>query len=115
MGRSIALATGILIQNMPEGFIVAMALVALNNSARTAFLVALMTGLVEPVGGMIGSGAVAFVDPLLPWALSFAAGAMLFVIGGEMIPETHRKGYESRATFGLLAGFCIMLVLDQSL
>lgn len=113
--RSMALATGILIQNMPEGFIVAMALVALGNARRAAFLVALLTGMVEPVGGVLGAGAVAFVEPLLPWALGFAAGAMLFVVGGEMIPETHRKGYESRATFGLLLGFCLMLMLDQSL
>jgi ZIP family zinc transporter len=113
--RSIALATGILIQNMPEGFIVAMAMVALGYSRWVAFVISLFTGLVEPVGGLLGAGAVAFVEPLLPWALSFAAGAMLFVIGGEMIPETHRKGYESRATFGLLVGFCIMLLLDQAL
>ncbi len=113
--RSIALTLGILIQNMPEGFIVAAALVALGNGRRLAFLVALLTGLVEPVGGLFGAGAVAFVQPLLPWALAFSAGAMLFVIGGEMIPETHRKGYESRATFGLLLGFCLMLIIDQAL
>jgi ZIP family zinc transporter len=113
--KSIALATGILVQNMPEGFIVAMALIALNYPRRTAVLIALLTGLVEPVGGLLGAGAVAFVEPLLPWTMAFAAGAMLFVIGGEMIPETHRKGYESRATFGLMIGFCLMLTIDQSL
>ncbi|WP_119166915.1 ZIP family metal transporter [Algihabitans albus] len=113
--RSIALTLGILVQNMPEGFIVAAALVALGYRRRPAFLVALLTGLVEPVGGLLGAGAVAFVAPLLPWALAFAAGAMLFVIGGEMIPETHRRGFESRATFGLLIGFCLMVMIDQTI
>jgi ZIP family zinc transporter len=110
-----ALTTGIAIQNMPEGFIVALALVSLGYSRGLAFLVALFTGLVEPVGGLVGAGAVAYVEPLLPWALAFAAGAMLFVVGGEMIPETHRKGYETQATFGLLVGFCLMIVLDTAL
>lgn len=109
-----ALTTGIAVQNMPEGFVVALALVSLGYSRTMAFFIALLTGLVEPLGGMVGAGAVAFVQPVLPWALAFAAGAMLFVVGGEMIPETHRKGHETEATFGLLIGFCLMMVLDTA-
>jgi len=112
LGRGIALAIGIAVQNMPEGFIVALALVALGYRPRSAFAVALLTGLVEPVGGMAGAAAVAFVQPILPWALAFAAGTMIFVVGGEMIPETHREGFETRATFGLLSGFAMMLLLS---
>ena len=111
LGKGMALAIGIAIQNMPEGFVVALALVALRHSAAFAFMIALLTGLVEPVGGLIGAAAVAFVQPILPWALAFAAGTMIFVVGGEMIPETHRKGHETRATFGLLSGFALMVLL----
>jgi ZIP family zinc transporter len=109
-----ALTLGIGIQNMPEGFIVALAMVSLGYSKMIAFAVAFLTGLVEPAGGLVGASAVAFVQPLLPWALAFAAGAMLFVVGGEIIPETHRKGRETEATFGLLLGFCLMIVLDTA-
>jgi ZIP family zinc transporter len=112
LGASIALALGIAIQNMPEGFIVAAALVALGYAVRASFWLALLTGLIEPVGGVIGAGAVALVQPALPWALGMAAGAMIFVVAGEMIPETHRKGFEGRATLGLLFGFALMLLLD---
>ena len=112
LGASIALALGIAIQNMPEGFIVAAALVALGYGVRLSFWLALLTGLIEPVGGLLGAAAVALVQPALPWALGLAAGAMIFVVAGEMIPETHRKGFESRATIGLLCGFALMLMLD---
>lgn len=112
LGASVALATGIALQNMPEGFIVAAALVSLGYSVRLSFWLALLTGLIEPVAGIAGAGAVALVEPFLPWALGLAAGAMIFVVGGEMIPETHRKGYENRATIGLLGGFSLMLLLD---
>lgn len=112
LGASIALALGIAIQNMPEGFIVAAALVALGYGIGLSFWLALLTGLIEPVGGLVGAGAVALVQPALPWALGLAAGAMIFVVAGEMIPETHRKGFESRATIALLCGFALMLLLD---
>ena len=111
-GAGIALAAGIAIQNMPEGFVVAAALVSLGYSVRLSFWLALLTGLIEPVAGVAGAAAVALVEPFLPWALGLAAGAMIFVVGGEMIPETHRKGYENRATISLLAGFALMLLLD---
>lgn len=112
LGASIALALGIAIQNIPEGFIVAAALVALGYRVGPSFWLAFLTGLIEPVGGLVGAGAVAVVQPALPWALGLAAGAMIFVVGGEMIPETHRKGLEGRATIGLLCGFSLMLLLD---
>lgn len=111
-GSGLALAIGIGLQNMPEGLVVAVALVALGYRAGMAFLVATLTGLVEPLGGVIAAGTVAYMDVLLPWVLGIAAGAMLFVVGGEMIPETHRHGHETRATFGLLGGFAIMIVLS---
>jgi ZIP family zinc transporter len=74
--------------------------------------VALLTGLVEPVGGATGAAAVALAEPLLPLILGLAAGAMLFVISDEIIPETHRRGYENVATFSLLGGFVVMMFLD---
>ncbi len=113
--NGIALATGIGLQNLPEGLVVALSLVTAHYSRRTAFLVALLTGLVEPIGGLIGVAAVTVAEPLLPWGLAFAAGAMLFVISDEIIPETHRKGYEKEATSGLMLGFVIMMFLDVTL
>jgi len=67
---------------------------------------------VEPLGGLLGAAIVAISRPLLPWGLAFAAGAMLFVIADEVIPERHKKGYQREATFGLIAGFVIMMLLD---
>ena len=74
-----------------------------------------MTGLVEPLGGLLGAAAVSLGDAILPWALAGSAGAMLYVISGEVIPETHREGREARATMSLVAGFVIMMVLDVTL
>ena len=71
--------------------------------------------MVEPVGGLIGVTAVTIVQPLLPWSLAFAAGAMIFVISGEIIAETHRKGFKIEGTFGLMIGFVVMMVLDTTL
>jgi ZIP family zinc transporter len=86
-----------------------------DYSRGQAFTVALLTGLVEPVGGLIGVGAVTLIEPLLPWTLAFAAGAMLFVISSEIIPETHRLGFKIEGTFGLMVGFMVMMVLDTTL
>ena len=107
-----ALAVGIGLQNIPEGFAVAVSLTAIGYSRARAFSVALLTGLVEPVGGAIGAAAVTFAEPLMPALLGMAAGAMLFVISDEIIPETHRRGYENVATFSLLGGFVAMMFLD---
>ena len=113
--NGITLAIGIGLQNIPEGLVVALALVAHKYSRKQAFLIALMTGLVEPIGGLLGAGLVSVFASILPWGLAFAAGAMLFVISDEIIPETHRKGFAKEATFGLMIGFVVMLFLDVTL
>lgn len=107
-----ALAVGIGLQNIPEGLAVAASILAIGYSRKQAFLVGLATGLVEPVGGFLAILAVSLVEPLLPWALGFAAGAMLFVINSEIIPETHRGQYKSLAAFAVLIGFGLMMFLD---
>jgi ZIP family zinc transporter len=113
--NGLSLATGIGLQNIPEGLAVSVSLVAAGYSRGRAFLVGLLTGLVEPVGGVFGSLAVSVAGPLMPVALAAAAGAMLFVISDEIIPETHRRGYQTLATFSLLAGFVGMMYLDATL
>lgn len=113
--NGLSLAIGIGLQNMPEGLVVAVALITERYKVGRALLIALLTGLVEPVGGIIGAGVVTVSRPLLPWGLSFAAGAMLFVISDEIIPESHRKGFEKEATFGVMIGFVIMMILDVTL
>jgi ZIP family zinc transporter len=112
LSNGTALAVGIGLQNAPEGLAVALALVAEGSSRTRAFLVASATALVEPVGGFLGITAVAFFQMLQPWALTFAAGAMLYVISHEIIPETHSRGFQQRATGGLTAGLVVMLFLD---
>lgn len=112
-GLSIAIAIGL--QNIPEGLAVALALIREKYTATKAFLVALATGLVEPIGGLIGVGLVHVMEPVLPYALTFAAGAMLYVICDEIIPETQKHGNERKATYGLLIGFVLMMFLDISL
>lgn len=106
---------GIGIQNLPEGLAVAAALIGDGFSRARAFLVALGTGLIEPIGGLFGAFAVNLSGALLPWGLAFAGGAMLYVIFAEIIPETHPAGGERPTTFSLLAGFVLMMVLDVSL
>ena len=113
--NGISLAIGIGLQNIPEGLVVALALLTHNYSRKRAFLIALSTGLVEPIGGLLGAGVVTVFLPILPWGLAFAAGAMLFVISDEIIPECHRKGFAKQATFGLIVGFVVMLFLDVTL
>lgn len=108
----LALALGIGIQNMPEGLAVALSLVRENYTTKYAFMVAALTGLVEPVGALLGYSLVNVFKPALPVVLATAAGAMLFVICDEIIPETHTKGYEREATYGIIFGFVIMMILD---
>lgn len=112
IAKGTTLATGIGLQNVPEGLAVAASMLAIGYRRGQAFLIALLTGLVEPVGGFLAVLAVTAVEPLLPWALGFAAGAMLFVINGEIIPETHRGKYKNLASFALLTGFGLMMFLD---
>jgi ZIP family zinc transporter len=110
-----ALAVGIGLQNAPEGLAVAVALVAEGYSRRQAFFVAALTAVVEPIGGFIGVAAVTLMQPLLPWALTFAAGAMIYVISHEIIPETHTRGFQREATAGLTVGLVLMMFLDVAL
>ncbi|MFC1837055.1 ZIP family metal transporter [Thermodesulfobacteriota bacterium] len=110
-----SLAIGIGLQNMPEGLAVALPLLGLGYSRMKAISIATLTGLVEPVGGLLGVGAVTVFHPILPLGLAFAAGAMLFVISDEIIPETHAKGRSRMATFGVIIGFVIMMSLDNLL
>lgn len=110
-----AVATGISLQNVPEGLIVAIALVAAGYSRALAFVVAALSGLVEPAAALAGSLMVAQSAALLPWGLGAAAGAMLFVVSHEIIPESHRRGHETLATGGLIAGFVGMMLMDTLL
>ncbi len=110
--QGLPLAIGIGLQNAPEGLAVAVALMGENYGRLRAFAIATATGLVEPVGGLFGATAVAVAEPLLPWGLAFAAGAMLYVISHEIIPETHRRGFQNEATTGLTIGLVVMLFLD---
>lgn len=115
ISAGLPLALGIGLQNMPEGLAVAIAMLSLQYSRSQAVLIALGTGLVEPIGGLLGAGAMVVSGALLPWGLGFAAGAMLFVISHEMIPESHRNGRETSATVGLFAGFVLMMLFDTTL
>jgi len=109
-GRS--LAAGILLQNVPEGLAVATSLLVIGYRRWSAFGVAFLTGLVEPIGGLFGSSMVSLAEPIMPWTLGFAAGAMVFIISDEVIPETHRRDNKTLATFALMFGVVVMLVLD---
>ncbi|WP_410010732.1 ZIP family metal transporter [Variovorax sp. PAMC26660] len=113
--RADALATGIAIQDVPEGLVVAVALLAAGYSRMFAVLIGMASGLVEPLGAVLGAAVVGHSVMLLPWGLGFAAGAMLFVISHEIIPESHRKGHEAFATSGLMIGFVLMMLLDTAL
>ena len=108
-----SLTAGIAIQNMPEGLAVAVALLSVGYSKARACGIRILSGLVEPVGGLIGALSISFLDGLVPWSLAFAAGAMLFIISDEIIPETHQGGHADLATFSLLGGFILMMLLDS--
>ncbi|MEM2110696.1 MAG: ZIP family metal transporter [Candidatus Bathyarchaeia archaeon] len=109
-GLVVAMAIGL--QNMPEGLAVALPLLREGYNRRRSIWYGTLTGLIEPVGGLLGVTLVSIFHPILPWALAFAAGAMLFVVSDEIIPESHRKGFERQATFGLVVGFIVMMLLD---
>ena len=113
--RGTALATGIAIQDIPEGLVVAVALMAAGYKRAFAVALGMLSGLVEPLGAVLGAAVVGWSAALLPWGLGFAAGAMLFVISHEIIPESHRKGHEVHATGGLMLGFVLMMLLDTAL
>jgi ZIP family zinc transporter len=113
--RGSSLATGIAIQDVPEGLVVAAALLAAGYRRPFAVAIGMASGLVEPLGAVFGAAIVSHSALLLPWGLGFAAGAMLFVISHEIIPESHRKGHEAFATGGLMVGFVLMMLLDTAL
>ena len=93
----------------------ALPLLGLGYSRMKAIGIATCTGLVEPVGGLLGVASVSVFHPVLPFGMAFAAGAMLFVISDEIIPETHAKGRSRLATFGIIFGFVVMMTLDNLL
>ena len=109
------IAGGIALQNIPEGMVIISPMLSAGVSAKKTFLCAMITGLVEVVGTMIGYFAVSIAFAILPFASAFAGGTMLYVISDEMIPETHAHGSERGATYALLVGFCVMLVTDTLL
>ncbi|WP_205603515.1 ZIP family metal transporter [Acidovorax sp. 1608163] len=113
--RAGALTTGIAIQDVPEGLVVAVALLAAGYRRTLAVGLGMASGLVEPLGAVLGAVVISHSASLLPWGLGFAAGAMLFVISHEIIPESHRKGHEAWATGGLMWGFVLMMLLDTAL
>ena len=113
LGEAIALMIAIGLQNMPEGLAVALPLVREKWPRGKALLYAFGSGLAEPLAGVLGVLAVTLMRPLLPWGLAFAAGAMLYVVSDEIIPETHRRGFEREGTWGVIIGFLVMMFLDN--
>lgn len=114
-GAASVLATGIAIQDVPEGLVVALALRGAGYGRALSVGIGAGSGLIEPLGALAGAAVIATSSALLPWGLAFAAGAMLFVISHEIIPESHRAGHERFATGGLVLGFVLMMLLDTSL
>lgn len=112
---AIALAIGIGIQNFPEGIAVAMPLRRHGVSRRKSFWYGQLSAIVEPVAGVVGAIAVIYMQPVLPFALAFAAGAMIFVVVEEVIPETQRDKYTDRSVLGFIGGFLVMMMLDVGL
>ncbi|WP_326537368.1 ZIP family metal transporter [Pseudorhodoferax sp.] len=112
---ALALATGISIQDVPEGMVVALALRGVGYGRVWSAGLGVLSGLVEPVAAVFGAAVIGLSAGLLPWGLAAAAGAMLYVISHEIIPESHRAGHERWATCGLMLGFILMMVLDTAL
>ena len=112
---AIALAIGIGIQNFPEGIAVAMPLRRHGVSRRKSFWYGQLSAIVEPIAGVIGAIAVIYMQPILPFALAFAAGAMIYVVVEEVIPETQRDKFTDRSVLGFIGGFLVMMILDVAL
>ena len=110
--QALMIAFGIALQNIPEGMVIIGPMLAAGVSPGKTFVCAFITGLIEIAGTLIGYWAVSIASAILPFALAFAGGTMLYVISDEMIPETHAHGGETGATYALLAGFCVMLASD---
>ena len=110
--QALIIAGGIALQNIPEGMVIIGPMLAAGVKPRRTFVLGMITGLVEVIGTLIGYFAVTIASAILPFALAFAGGTMLYVISDEMIPETHAHGHQRGATYALLVGFCLMLVVD---
>ena len=115
VSQALMIAGGIALQNIPEGMVIIGPMLASGVSPKKTFVCAMITGLVEVAGTLIGYFAVSLASAILPFALAFAGGTMLYVVSDEMIPETHAHGSERGATYALLVGFCVMLVSDVML
>lgn len=115
IGAAVALAIGIGIQNFPEGAAVSVPLRREGLSRRKSFMYGQFSGMVEPIAGVLGAVAVVYMQPLLPYALSFAAGAMIYVVAEELIPESQAEKHSDIATIGVMIGFAIMMTLDVAL
>ena len=113
VAQALMIAGGIALQNIPEGMAIIAPLLSAGVPAKKTFFWAALTGLVEVIGTLIGYFAVTIASAILPFALAFAGGTMLYVISDEMIPETHAHGNERGATYAILAGFCLMLATDM--
>ncbi len=110
--QALIIAGGIALQNIPEGMVIIGPMLAAGVTPKRTFVCAMLTGLVEVAGTLLGYFAVSLASVVLPFALAFAGGTMLYVISDEMIPETHAHGNERGATYALLVGFCLMLATD---
>ncbi len=112
ISNAITVAVGIALQNIPEGMVIVSPLIMSGVSKWRVFLIASFTGVIEIVGTLIGFTAVSVATTILPFALAFAGGTMIYVVSDEMIPETHSHGYERMATYSLIFGFIAMLIMD---
>ena len=112
VGNAITVALGIALQNIPEGMVIVSPLILAGVPRLRVFFIASFTGVIEIIGTMIGFGAVSASSAVLPFALAFAGGTMVYVVSDEMIPETHSHGYERQATYALLIGFMVMILMD---
>jgi ZIP family zinc transporter len=115
VSEALVVASGIALQNVPEGMVIIAPMIGLGMSKKKTLLIAAATGFVEVVGTLLGYFAVTLTTAILPFALAFAGGTMLYVISDEMLLETHAHGSERAATYALLVGFCLMLIFDTVL
>jgi ZIP family zinc transporter len=112
ISSALIIAGGIAMQNIPEGMVIIAPMLSVGVKETKTLLIAFSTGLIEVVGTVIGYFAVTLASFILPFALAFAGGTMLYVISDEIIPDTHADGAENGATYALLAGFCLILLFD---
>lgn len=115
VSHAFMIAGGIALQNIPEGMVIIAPMLAAGISPSKTFILATITGIVEILGTLVGFYAVSVANVILPFALAFAGGTMLYVVSDEMIPETHSHGVQRGATYALLLGFCFMLISDYYL